>query len=268
MVRSHEISALLCLHIQFIQTQSVRLELKKSDIEFQQNHLICAVYQTASSFWGPIFSSLNGNNSTSLVRTAIYLYFVSLVDTHLTTVKPLVVVQSLSHVWLCVTPCTATHQASLSFTISRSLLKLMSIELMIPSNYHTLCRPLLLMASILLSVRVFSNESTLRIRWPEYWSFSISPSNEYSGLISFRFDWFDFLAVQGTLKCLLQHHSLKAFILRFSSFFMIQLSHPYMDENFHTGRTLIIWTFVGKVTSLIFNVLSRFVIASLPRSVF
>ena len=131
-------------------------------------------------------------------------------------------------------PCIATHQASLSFTTSWSLLKLMSLELTIPSNYHTLCGLLLLPPSIFPFIRVFSNESALRIRWPEYWSFSSSPSNEYSGLISFRINWFDFLAVQGTLKSLLQHHSLKASILRLSSFFIIQLSHPYMT----TGKTL------------------------------
>ena len=135
----------------------------------------------------------------------------------------------------------------------------MSIESVMPSNYLIGCRPLLLLPSILLSIRVFSNESALRIRWPKYWSFSfrISPSNEYSGLISFRIDWFDLLAVQGTLESLLQHHSLKASILRRSAFFMVQLSHPYMT----TGKTIALtrWTFVGKVMSLLFNMLSRFV---------
>ena len=123
---------------------------------------------------------------------------------------------------------SAACQASLSFTISQGLLKLMSIELVMPSNHLILCHPLLLLPSIFPSIRVFSNESALRIRWPKYWSFSISPSNEYSGLISFRIDWFGFLAVLGTLKSLLQHHSFKASILWCSAFFMVQLSHLYM----------------------------------------
>ena len=135
-----------------------------------------------------------------------------------------------------------------------------------PPNYLILCHPLLLLPSIFPSIRVFSNESVLRIRWPKYWSFSfiISASNEYSGLISFRVDLFDLLAVQGTLKSLLQHHSSKASILQRSAFFIAQLSHPYMT----TGKTiaLIRWTFVGKVISLLFNMLSRLVIAFLPRS--
>ena len=137
-------------------------------------------------------------------------------------------VQSLSRVQLFATPWTAAHQASLSITNSRSLLKLMSIESVMPSNHLILCCPLLLLPSICPSIRVFSNESALRIRWPKYWSFSfsISPSNEYSGLISFRMDWLDLLAVQGTLKSLLQHHSSKASILRHSAFFVVQLSHP------------------------------------------
>ena len=138
--------------------------------------------------------------------------------------------QSLSHVQPFATPWTAAHQASLSITNSRSLFKLMSMELGMPSNQLLLCRPLLLPPSIFPSIRVFSNESTLDIRWPKYWSFSfsISPSNEYSGLISYRMDWLDPLAVQGTLKSLLQHHSSKASILQQSVFFMVQLSHPYM----------------------------------------
>ena len=136
-------------------------------------------------------------------------------------------VQSLSCVWLFETPWTAAHQASLSFTNSQSLLKLISIESMMPSNHLILCHPLLLLPSILPSIWVFSNESALHIRWPKYWSFSfsISPSNEYSGLISFRMDWLDLLAVQGTLESLLQHHSSKASILRCLAFFMDQLSH-------------------------------------------
>ena len=135
-----------------------------------------------------------------------------------------------------VTPCTAAHQASLSITSSQSLLKLMSIELVMPSNYVILCRPLLLPPSLFLSIRIFSSELVLPIRWPKYWSFSfsISPSNEYSELISFRIDLLDVLAVQGTLKRLLQHHSSKALILWRSAFFMVQLSHPYMT----TGKTI------------------------------
>ena len=157
----------------------------------------------------------------------------------------------------------ATHQASLSFTISQSLLKLMSIESMTPSNHLILCHPLLLLTSIFPSIRAFSNESVLCIRWPEYWSFSfsVSPSNEYSGLISFRIEWLDILIVQGTLKSLLKHHSWKTSILWFLAFFMVQLSHPYMT----TGKTTAL-TIVGKVMSLLYNMLSRFVIAFLPRS--
>ena len=163
------------------------------------------------------------------------------------------------------TPWIAAHQASLSFITSQNLLKLMSIELVMPSNHLILCHPLLL-PSIFPSIKVFSNESVLCIRWPKYWSFSfsISPSNEYSGLISFRMDWFDLLVVQGTLKSLPQHHSSKASVLWGSAFFTVQLSHPHMT----TGKTiaLTIWIFVGKVMSLLFNMLSRFVIAFLPRS--
>ena len=158
------------------------------------------------------------------------------------------VVQSLSRVRLFVTPWTAACQASLSFSISQSLLKLMSIESVMPSNYSVPCRPLLLLLSIFPNIRVFSNESALHIRWPKYWSFSfsISPSSEYSGLISFRMDWLDLLAVQGTLKSLLQHHSSKASILQCSNFFTVQLSHSYMI----TGKTtaLTIWTFVSTMS--------------------
>ena len=136
-----------------------------------------------------------------------------------------------THSSVVVTPWTAAHQASLSFTISQSLLKLMSIELVMPSNHLILCRALLLLLSIFPNIRVFSNKSVLHIRWPKYWSFSfiISPSNEYSGLISFRIDWFYLLEVQGTLKSLLQHHTSKASIFWHSAFFMIQLSHLYMN---------------------------------------
>ena len=140
------------------------------------------------------------------------------------------VVQLLSHVQLFVTPWTVAYQASLSFTISQSFLKLVSIESMMPSNHLILYHPLLFLPSIFPSIRIFSSESALCIRWPKYWSFSfgISPSNEYSGLISFGIHWFDLFAVQGTLKSLLQHHNSKASILHRSAFFMVQLSHPYM----------------------------------------
>ena len=164
------------------------------------------------------------------------------------------------------TPCTAEHHAFLSITNSQSFLKLMSIELVMPSNHLILYRPFLFLPSILTSIRVFSKESVPHIRWPKYWSFSfnISPSNEYSGLISFRMDWLDLLAVQGTLKSLLQHHSSKASLLQCSVFFMVQLSHPYVT----TGKTTALTrrTFVNKVMSLLFNTLSRFVIAFLPKS--
>ena len=149
-------------------------------------------------------------------------------------------VQSLSHVWLFAIPWTATHQASLSLINPQTLLKLMSIQLVMPSNHLILCHPLLL--SIFPSIRTFSNESVLCIRWPEHWSFSISSSKEYSGLISFRIDWFYLLAVQGTLKSLLQHHSSKASILWHSTFFLAQLSHSYMTTEKITALTR--WTFV------------------------
>ena len=170
------------------------------------------------------------------------------------------------HMGLFVTPWTAAHQASLSITNSWSLLKLLSIELVMPSNHLILCHLLLLLSSTFPSFRVFSSELVLCIKWPKYWSFSfsVSPSNEYSGLISFRIDWFDLLAVQEALKSLLQHHSSKASILRRSAFFTVQLSHPYMT----TGKTIALtrWTFVGKVMSLLLNMLSRLVITFLPRS--
>ena len=141
-----------------------------------------------------------------------------------------VVVQSLSHVRLFATPWTKACQASLSFTISWSLLKLTSIESVMPSKHLILCHPLLLLPSIFPSIRVFPSESALCIKWPKYWSFSISPSNEYSGLISFRIDWFDLLPIQGTLKSLLQHRSLKASILRRSAYIIFQLSYPFMTK--------------------------------------
>ena len=174
-------------------------------------------------------------------------------------------VQSLSPVWLFSTPWTAARQASPFITNSWSLLKLISIESVMPFNHLIHCHPLLLLPTIFLSIRVFSNESALLIRWPKdgSFSFSISPSNEYSGLISFKMDWFDLLAIQGTLKSLLQYHSSKALILQRSAFFMVQLSYPYMT----TGKTIALTrqAFVGKVVSA-FNMLSRLVIAFLPRS--
>ena len=175
-------------------------------------------------------------------------------------------VQSLSHVWFFATPWIAARQASLSITNSQSSLKLTSIDLVMPSSHLIICRPLFLLPPIPPSIRVFSNESTLRMRWPKYWSFSfnIIPSKEHPGMISFRMDWLDLLAVQGALKSLLQHHSSKASILRRSAFFMVQLSHPYMT----TGKTIALtrWTFVGKVMSQLLNMLSRLVITFLSRS--
>ena len=162
-------------------------------------------------------------------------------------------VQLLSRVWLFATPWTAAHQVSLSITNSQSLLKFMSIELVMPSNHLVLCCPLLLPPSIFPSIRVFSNESVLCFRWPKYWSFSfnISPSNEHSGLISFRINWLCLLAVQGPLKSLLQHYSSKASILLHSAFFIVQLSHPYVT----TGKTIALTrrTFVDKVMALFFQ---------------
>ena len=175
-------------------------------------------------------------------------------------------VQSLSHVRLFATQWTAARQASVSIINSQSSPKLVSIESEMPSNHLILCCPHLLLPSIFPSIRVFSNESALCIRWPKYWSFSfsISPSKEHTELISFRMDWLDLLAVQGTLKSLLQHHSSKASVFQRSAFFIVQLSHPYMT----TGKTIALTrqTFVGKVMSLLLNLLSRLVITFLPRS--
>ena len=179
--------------------------------------------------------------------------------------SPFISVQSLSRVWLFATLWTAARQTSLSITNSQSLLKLKSIESVMSFNHLILCHPLLL-PSIFPSIRVFSKESVLCIRWPKYWSFSfsISPSNQHSGLISFRMDWLDLLAVQGTFKSLLQHHSSKASILQHSPFFTDQLSHPYIT----TRKTIALTrrTFVGKVMSLLFNLLSSLFIIFLPRS--
>ena len=163
-------------------------------------------------------------------------------------------------------PHELLHARPLSITNSWSSHKLMSIQPVMPSSHLILCRPLIFLTPISPSIRVFSNESTLRMRWPKYWSFSfsISPTKEHPGLLSFRMDWLDLLAVQGTLKSLLQHHSWKASILQCSAFFTVQLSHPYMT----TGKTIVLtrWTFVGKVMSLLFNMLSRLVITFLPWS--
>ena len=175
-------------------------------------------------------------------------------------------VQLLRHVWLFATPWITARQASLSITNSQSSLRLTSIESVMPSSHLILCRPLLLLPPIPPSIRIFSNESTLCMRWPKYWSFSFSiiPSKEISGLLSFRMDWLDLLAVQGTLKSLLQHHGSKGSILRCSAFFTVQLSHPYMT----TGKTIALTrqTFVGRVMSLLLNMLSRLVITFLPRN--
>ena len=198
-----------------------------------------------------------------LISILISIYIPSLLDSLPIQVS---LARLLSHVQLFATPWTAARQASLSITNSRSLLKLMSIESVMPSIHLIPCCPLLFLPSIFPSIRVFSNESDLCIRWSKNWSFSfsISPSNEYSGLISFGIDWFYLFAAQGSFRSLIQHHSLKASILWCSAFFMVQFSHLYI-----TIRKIIaltIRTFVGKVISLLFNTLSRFVIAFLPRS--
>ena len=185
---------------------------------------------------------------------------------HLTSIFQVQFQFSCSVMFDSATPWIAARQASLSITNSRSSLKLMSIESVTSSSHLILCRPLLLLPPILPSIRVFSKESTLCMRWPKYWSFSfsISPSKEHPGLISFRMDWLDLLAVQVTLKSLLQHHTSKASILWHSAFFPVQLSHPYMT----TGNTIALTrqTFIGKVMSLFLNMLSRLVIIFLPRS--
>ena len=174
--------------------------------------------------------------------------------------------QTVSRVQLFVTPRTTACQASLSITNFRSLFRLISVESVMPPNHLILCCPLILLPSIFPSIRVFSNELALCIRWSKYWSFSfsISTSNEHPGLIFFRMDWLNLLAVQGTLKSLLQHHSSKASILWCSASFIVQLSHPYMT----TGKIIALtrWTLVGKVMSLLFNMLSRLVITFLPKS--
>ena len=197
-----------------------------------------------------------GKGETTLLITFIYILiylYKFIVSVQFSSV------QLLSSVWLFATPRSTAHQASLSITSSQGLLKLRSIESVMPSNHLILCHPILLLPPNPPSIRVFSNESNLCMRWPEYWSFSfsISPCSEHPGLISFRMDWVDVLAVQGTLKSLLQHHSSKAWICRRSAFFTVQLSHPYVT----TGKTITLtrWTIVGKVMSLLFNMLSIFI---------
>ena len=208
----------------------------------------------------PWLRKLNGKRCLPLIYRFFRLYIFSNYQ------EPISSLQSLSRVQHSATAWTAAHQASLSITNSQSLLKLMSIESVMPSSHLILCRPLLLLPSVFPTIRAFSNESVLHIRWPKYWSFSfsISPSSEYSGLISFRMNWLDLLAVQGTPKSLLQHHSSKASILQRSAFFIVQLSHLYVT----TGKTIALtrWTFVGNVMFLLFNKLFMLVITFLPRS--
>ena len=228
------------------------LHLKKSvtlEIRFigEKRYLLCSCFQ---------YLPLNNKRNEGFSHFPLHLIsFIGISS-----------VQSLSCVRLFATPWTAAHQASLFIPNSRSLPKLTSIESVMPSNHLILCCPLFLLPSVFPNIRVFSNESALHIRWPKYWSFSfyISPSKEHPGLISFRMDWLDVLAVQGTLKNLLQYHSSKASILQCSSFFTVQLSHPYMT----TEKTIALtrWTFVDKVMSLLFNMLSRLIMTFLPRS--
>ena len=231
---------------------------------------VCEILQARILEWVAISFSRGSSWSrggTQVCRTAGGFFTAEppgkLVHTHSVQFSS---VQSLSHVWLIATPWISARQASLSITNSRSLLKLMPIESVIPSSHLLLCHPLLLLPPIPPSIRVFSSESTLHMRWPKYWSFSfiISPSNEHPRLISFRMDWLDLLAVQGTLKSLLQCHSSKASVLWCSAFFIVQLLYPYMT----TGKTIALTrqTFVGKVMSLLFNMLSRLVITFLPKS--
>ena len=181
-----------------------------------------------SCFWQKHFFFLYQINNSSYNWFLGVIFFCSFYWSVVDLQCCAIVLQPLSHVQLFATPWNAAYQASLSFTISQSLRKLMPVELVMPSTHLILCHPLLLLSSVFPNIRVFSSESALRIGWQKYWSFNISPSNEYSGLISFRTDWFDLLAVQRTLKNPLQHHSSKASILHHSAFFMVQFSHPYM----------------------------------------
>ena len=215
-------------------------------------------FQSLNTFSIPFVREyISGSQSSSNWIDCLYLSFISIQFSS---------VQLLSRVRLFVTPWIVARQASLSITNSRSSLRPTSIESVMPSSHLILCRPLLLLSPIPPSMRVFSNDSALRMRWPKYWSFSfsISPSKEIPELISFRMDWLDLCAVQGTLRSLLQHHSSKSSILRHSAFFTVQLSHPYMT----TGKNIALtrWTLVGKVMSLLLNILSRLVITFLLRS--
>ena len=205
--------------------------------------------QSCPTLWDPMDCSLPGSSFHGIFQARI-LGWVAMPSSSLS------IIQLLGHVRLFVTSWTAAHQASLFFTNSQSLFKFMSIKSVMPFN-HLVLHPFLLLPSVFSSIRFFFNELALCIRWPNYWSFSFSPSNEYSGFISFRIGWFDLLAVQETLKNLLQHHSSTASILQHSAFFIVQLSHPYMT----TGKTiaLTIQTFVSKVISLLFSTLSRLV---------
>ena len=208
-----------------------------------------------------------GSQRVGMIELLIYpRIFHYLCEAKIMASGPISSVQSLSRVQLFVNPWTTARQTSLSITKSRSSPKPTSTESVIPSNYLTLCSPLLLLPSIFPSIRVFSNESALRMRWLKYWNFSfnISPSNEHPGLISFRMDWLDPLSIQGTLESLLQHHSSKASILRCSAFFIVQLSHPFKTIGKNIALTRRI--FVGKVMSLFLNMLSRLTITFLPRS--
>ena len=210
-------------------------------------------------------SSVHGISQARRLEWVVMIRWILKIWKGLTSINVISSVHLFSYVRLFVTSWTAAHQGSLSITNSRSWLNFMSIMLVMPSKHLILCYPLL-PPSVFPSIRVFSSELVLLIRWPKYWSFSfsISLSNEYSGLISFRIGWFDLLAVQGTLKSLLQNHSSKASVLRHSAFLIVQLSYPYIN----TGKTMALtrWAFVSKVRSLLFNALPRFAIAFLPRN--
>ena len=222
--------------------------LRGTDVEWRVNKEVVTYHwkqpQTQQS------KAIMKRNHFGKIETSVEIYWIVLFSS----------VQLLSRAQLFATPWIAARQASLSITNSQSSLRLTSIESVRPSSHLILCHPLLLLPPIPSSIKVFSNESTLHMRWPKYWSFSFSIilPKEIPGLISFWMDWLDLLAVQGTLKSLLQHHSSKASILRCSAFFTVQFSHPYMT----TGKTIALtrWTFVGKVMSLLFNILSRLVI--------
>ena len=253
--------------LSFWHTDSLVVALQISSCELRAIWDLSSLTRDRTHIPLAVRRSLNRWNTTEVPSSYFYFWWnpIGQLKTSFITKIHISSVQLLSRVWLFVTPWTAAHQASLSITNSRSQPKFMSIESVMPSNHLILCHPLLILPWIFPSIRVFSNESALRIRWPKYWSFSfsISPSSEHPGLISFSMDCLDLLVVQGTLKSLLQHHSSKESILLCSAFVIVQLSHSYMT----TGKTIALmrWTFVGKV-SLVFNILSRLVIAFLPRS--